>query len=330
MNSILLLRYLLIGTTIWAALIFHPRSIAAEFQPAEPITGSLTIVGSDTMAELIRSWSDQLMLHHPSMHIQLHAAGSGTAPPALIRGTTSVGAMSRPMSNTERQEFINAYGYPPVELTVALDAIAIVVNHNNPLEELSLLNVAGIFAATQTCQAAGTAIDSWQALFELEPEYTPGRHSLTGRSIQRFGRNAASGTYSWFRQHALCGADYLATVNSLPGNGAVVTAVQQTANGIGYIGIAFLTEDVKALALVTDTGISIAPALDSIRDGEYPFTRRLFLYINRPPGRRFTTEVQELLKLIYSGTGQATVSRVGLIALSEQLTQEAIADHQLN
>ncbi len=314
--------YLLV---VWCVSVSCQTIPAAEYQPAEPITGSLTIIGSDTMAELLRAWSGQLAKHHPDLRIQLHAAGSGTAPPALIRGTTNVGAMSRPMTPIESQEFIAAYGYPPIELTVALDAIAIIVNRDNPLNQLSLPQVAAIFAATPACSAPVTAITNWSTLFDAHSITTLDKQQpLAGRSIQKFGRNAASGTYAWFREHTLCGSDYLASVNGLSGNGAIVTAIQQTTNGIGYIGVAFLTAGVKALALASSDAAAITTSLENIGSGRYPLTRRLYLYVNRPTGRRFIPEIQELLQLIYSSNGQRTVNRVGLVGLSDELIQQAV------
>lgn len=304
------------------------------------LNGTLTIVGSDTMAELMQVWSDMLLIQYPDMRIQLHASGSGTAPPALIRGTTGIGAMSRPMTDRERQDFIHAHGYAPAELTVALDAIAIIVNHSNPLESVSMGQIAAIYGATQLCQPDIDAINDWRQLSAAQiADINPSKSvvdRLDGRSIQRFGRNAASGTYQWFREQALCGADYLNSINGLPGNGAIVTAVNQTANGIGYAGVAFLTAGVKALALSRETvtgagtNAAIAPSLNNIRSGEYPLTRRLYLYANRPPGRRFIPEVQALLKLIYSDSGQASVTRVGLVALPDALIDQTINAHQLN
>lgn len=295
------------------------------------LSGTLTIVGSDTMAELMQVWSDQLLAQHSDMHIQLHASGSGTAPPALIRGTTGLGAMSRPMTVRERQDFIDVHGYAPAELIVALDAIAIIVNHSNPLESISLAQIAAIFAATQQCQPAISAINDWQQLLGSNTQNRNAFvHQLDGRSLQRFGRNAASGTYQWFREQALCDADYLTSISGLPGNGAIVTAVTQTANGIGYTGVAFLTAGVKALALSTANTAATSPSVDTIRSGTYPLTRRLYLYANRPPGRRFIPEVQALLKLIYSDSGQASVTRVGLVALPDELIEQAINTYQLN
>ncbi len=297
----------------------------------DTLNGTLTIVGSDTMAELMQVWSDQLLAQYADMRVQLHASGSGTAPPALIRGTTGLGAMSRPMTARERQDFIDVHGYAPAELVVALDAIAIIVNHSNPLESVSLAQVAAIFAATQQCQPATQAINDWQQLFGANTQDSNTFvNQLDGRSLQRFGRNAASGTYQWFREQALCDADYLTSINGLPGNGAIVTAVTQTANGIGYTGVAFLTAGVKALALSTADATAISPSVNSIRSASYPLTRRLYLYANRPPGRRFIPEVQALLKLIYSDSGQASVTRVGLVALPDELIEQAINTYQLN
>lgn len=320
--------------SLWATLIFitlyfsintSVHSQASLYQPKSEVNGTLSIVGSDTMAELIQAWADNLSQHNPKLSIQLHAAGSGTAPPALTRGTANLGAMSRPMNNSEHQDFIRTYGYPATELTVALDAIAIVVNQNNPIDSLSLAQISSMFSANNQCHQAIQPIQNWSALLVGSPE-----HALYARSLQRFGRNAASGTYIWFRDNVLCGKDYRPTVNGLAGNGAIITAVQQALNGIGYVGIAFVTAGVKPLAITIDSAPPVTPTIDTMRSGEYPLSRQLYLYANRPPGRRFTPQVKEFLKMVYSPTGQATVTRVGLIALPEDTIAEVIETQQLN
>ncbi len=305
----------------------YPQPVSDDQQPAS-LSGTLTIVGSDTMAELMQAWTDRLLQAQPELRVQLHATGSGTAPPALIRGTTSVGAMSRPMNDHEQREFVSTYGYAPTEFTVALDAITIIVNRSNPLESLALTELAAIFSTQSNCypqQRAARQQGRWEAILAQDNADYPAEHPLRGRSIQRFGRNAASGTYAWFRDNALCGGDYLAAVNALPGNGSVVTAVQQSANGIGYVGVAFASAGVKALALSSRNAEPVTPSLEAIRNGRYPLTRQLYVYANRPPGRRLVPEIRALLGLIYSPAGQSLVTQTGLIPLPEAVIQQNTA-----
>ena len=181
---------------------------------AEALSGSLTIVGSDTLSTLVLRWSDAFRAHHPGVSIQLQTPGSASAPIALLEGAADIGAMSRPMSEEETARFEGRFGYAPTQVAVARDAIVVIVHPENPLSTITQRELDAIYSDTRRCGAA-SAILSWNA---LDP-------AASGRRILATGRNSASGTSEFFREKALCGGEYRADVVGWPGHGATVATV---------------------------------------------------------------------------------------------------------
>jgi phosphate transport system substrate-binding protein len=279
-----------------------------EYRPVAGVVGNLTAVGSDTLSALVTRWASQLHRYHPGVRVQLQAAGSSTAPPALVAGTTRIGLMSRPMREQERMEFEHKYGYPPLGIPVALDAMGIVVHRDNPLEKISLHQLDAIFSATHSC--GSKAFLEWGDL------------GLTGRwaarQISLYGRSATSGTYGAFRRIALCGGDFRLDVSEQPGWASIIQAVGATPSGIGYASFSTASPMVKQLPVSTDEYPSaVSPSRASIRDGRYPLTRALYIYVNRVPGKPLPTLEQAFLSLIMSRQGQQSILREGYVPLPE-------------
>ncbi|KAA0010714.1 phosphate ABC transporter substrate-binding protein [Billgrantia pellis] len=283
---------------LWLSLSF---SAAAN----EPV-GTLGMVGSDTMAGLMLRWGEQLAERHPGIRLQLQASGSASAPPALAAGTTRIGPMSRSMHDHERAAFIEAHGYAPVGVEVARDALVVIVHRHNPLEFLTLAQVDAIFSRTRRC-GAEHELTRWERL---------GVEAIEGR-IELHGRNPASGSYGLFRQRALCGGEYRRRLNEHPGAAAVVAAVTESPEAIGYAGLNHLTPGVKALALEAD-GNRYRPDAERVRQDDYALSRSLYLYTNLPPGEVLSGPERALLDLILSSEGQATVTELGFVALSDE------------
>lgn len=279
--------------------------VVSVAQGEEPV-GTLGIVGSDTMAGLMLRWGEQLSERHPGIRLQLQASGSASAPPALSAGTTRLGPMSRPMSGAEQHAFFQRHGYAALEVEVARDALTVIVHRHNALESLSLEEVDAIFSSTRRC-GAEQAITRWEQL---------GVGGRVGR-IELHGRNPASGSYGLFRQLALCDGDYRARLNEHPGSAAVVAAVTERREAIGYVGLNHLTAGVKPLSLESADGRFLEPDAEQVRRGEYPLSRSLFLYVNLPPGELLSGPERALLELILSPQGQRTVSELGFVALSD-------------
>lgn len=279
-----------------------------EYRPEPGVVGNLTAVGSDTLSTLVTYWASQLRRYHPGVRVQLQAAGSSTAPPALIAGTTRIGLMSRPMSARELQEFELKYGYPPLGIPVALDAMGIIVHRDNPLQSISLEQLDGIFSATHDC--GSQPMTDWGAV------------GLTGqwaeRQVSRYGRSATSGTYGAFRRIALCGGDFRLDVSEQPGSASIIQAVGTTTGGIGYTSFSTASPMVRQLPVsITPGKVAVSPSRSSIRDGRYPLTRPLYIYINRVPGESLPRLEQAFLSLVMSRQGQRAILREGYVPLPD-------------
>lgn len=276
---------------------------------ATPLSGTLGSVGSDTLGGLMVEWGARLAARHPQVRLQVQATGSGTAPPALVEGVTRIGAMSRPMTDAERGEFIARQGYPPLAVPVALDALTLFVHRDNPLDSLSQAQIEALFAATRFC-AHRPAVEHWG---ELGVDAS----GWAARGIVRFGRNTASGSHALFRQEALCGGDFRRDVNELPGSSAVVAAVGRSRGAIGYAGLGYPTAMVKVVALRDDQGTPRLPTHENVISGRYPLTRPLYLYVNLAPGETLPPLERAFFDLVLSHEGQAVVARQGFVPLPE-------------
>ena len=210
------------------------------FKKTSGISGNLSSVGSDTLANLMTFWAEDFKKQYPNVNVQIQAAGSSTAPPALTQGTANLGPMSRTMKDNEIQDFEKKYGYKPTAIPVAVDALAVFVHKDNPIKGLSMPMVDAIFSSTRKCGYEKTA-NTW------------GDTGLTGawasRTLQLFGRNSVSGTYGYFKEHALCKGDFKSNVNEQPGSASVVQSISNSINGIGYSGIGYVTSGVKAVPI---------------------------------------------------------------------------------
>jgi phosphate transport system substrate-binding protein len=313
--------------TAFLVLVLTATAIAAEeaarVDPALPdyaktsgVSGNLSSIGSDTLNNLMTLWAEDFKRIYPNVNIQIQGAGSSTAPPALAEGTANLGPMSRQMKGQEIEAFEVKHGYKPLGVAVAIDALTVYVHKDNPLQALSLPQVDAIFSATRKCGHAKD-IKTW------------GDVGLTGewatRDIQMYGRNSVSGTYGYFKEHALCNGDFKDTVNEQPGSASVVQGVTKSLNGIGYSGIGYRTSGVKGLALARAEGDEpVADTPENAIAGKYPLARFLFVYVNKHPNKPLAPLELEFLKMVLSKVGQLTVVKDGYVPLPAR-----IADKQL-
>ena len=270
-RKILGLAVLLLGGTALTANAAETAAGHAPYQTETGVSGNVTSVGSDTLANLMTLWAEQFKRFYPSVNIQIQAAGSATAPPALTEGTSNLGPMSRLMKSNEIEGFEAKYGYKPTAVPVAVDALAVFVHKDNPLKGLSIEQVDAIFSATRQCGNASD-VTKW------------GELGLTGewasRTIQLYGRNSVSGTYGYFKEHALCKGDFKNNVNEQPGSASVVQGVTKSLNGIGYSGVGYRTSGVRAVAIADKEGKFEEATEENALSGKYPLSRYLFIYVN--------------------------------------------------
>jgi phosphate transport system substrate-binding protein len=280
-----------------------------SYQKASGISGSLSSVGSDTMNNMMTFWAERFGKMYPNVKVQIEGKGSTTAVPALIGGTAQFGPMSREMRQAEIDQFEVKYGYKPTQLKTSYDALAVYVNKDNPIEKLTLAQVEAIFSKTRK-RGYKEDVKTW------------GQLGLTGdwasRPISLYGRNAASGTYGFFREHVFkVTGDYKTTVKEQPGSASVVQGVTEDRYGIGYSGIGYKTSGVKAVPLAeTDKGPFSDGAYAEVQSGKYPLWRFLLIYVNKKPGKPLDPLVAEFVKLIYSKEGQEDVVKDGYMPLS--------------
>jgi phosphate transport system substrate-binding protein len=304
--------------SILATISFSASAIDAEIAPyekVEGVSGSLSSVGSDTLANLMTLWAEEFKRLYPNVTVQIQAAGSATAPPALTEGTATLGPMSRMMKSEEVEAFEAKHGYKPTAIPVAVDALAIFVNKDNQLTSISIPQVDAIYSATRAC-GHDSDISQWSGL-GLSGD-------LGSQRIQLFGRNSASGTYGYFKEFALCKGDFKSSVNEQPGSASVVQGVTKSLNGIGYSGIGYKTASVKALPLSRkDGGEAIEPTPENAISGKYPLARYLYVYVNKHPNESLAPLEKEFMKLVLSKTGQAIVVKDGYVPLPAKVVEKA-------
>ncbi len=288
-----------------------------KYTKVSGISGNVSSVGSDTLANLMTLWAEEFKRVYPSVNVQIQAAGSSTAPPALTEGTSNLGPMSRLMKDNEIEAFEKKRGYKPTPIAVAIDALALFVHKDNPIEGLTLPQIDAIFSSTRTCGAEEDITD-WAQL------------GLTGpwadRSIQIYGRNSVSGTYGYFKQHALCKGDFKNTVNEQPGSASVVQSVSSSLNGIGYSGIGYTTSSVRAVPLASAPGKKfVAATAANAINGSYPLARFLYVYVNKEPGKPIDPVTLEFLRMVLSRSGQGVVVKDGYIPLPAAVSAREFA-----
>ena len=301
--------------TLILASMFLIKSVHADdLDPMLPdyvkvsgVSGNISSIGSDTLANLMTLWAEEFKKIYPNINVQIQAAGSSTAPPALTEGTSNIGPMSRAMKQGEVAAFEAHYDYKPTQIAVAIDALAVYVHKDNPIKGLSLPQVDAIFSATRKC-GYNSDITNW------------GQLDLTGawanRPIQLYGRNSVSGTYGFFKEKALCKGDYKNSVNEQPGSASVVQGVTKSLNGIGYSGMGYKTSGVKAVPLANVSGESFVEAVAAnISSGTYPLGRFLYVYVNKQPNKPLAPMEFEFIKMMLSKTGQNVVIKDGYIPL---------------
>ena len=286
-----------------------------DYQKASGISGNLSSVGSDTLANLMTLWAEEFNREYPNVNIQIQAAGSSTAPPALTEGTSNLGPMSREMKDDELEAFEDKYGYKPTAIPVAIDALAVMVNKDNPIKGLTIPQVDAIFSSTRKCGYASD-IETWGQA---------GVAVWGAKSIQLYGRNSVSGTYGYFKEHALCKGDYKSNVNEQPGSASVVQSVTTSKNGIGYSGMGYSTSGIRMVPLAKKEGQPFVEATpENAIKGAYPLTRYLYIYVNKKPNQPLAPLENEFMKMVLSKTGQQVVIKDGYITLPANVVEKVL------
>jgi phosphate transport system substrate-binding protein len=287
------------------------------YQKVSGVSGSLSSVGSDTMNNMMTLWAETFRKSYPNVKVQVEGKGSSTAPPALIAGTAQFGPMSREMRATEIDQFEAKYGYKPTQLRTSYDALAVYVHKDNPIKQLTLAQVEAVFGKSRR-RGFKENVTKW------------GQLGLTGewadKPISLYGRNSASGTYGFFKEHVLKNGDYKDTVKEQPGSASVVQGVTEDRYGIGYSGLGYKTSGVRIVPLAeTDKGPFSQGTYADVRAGAYPLWRFLYIYVNKAPGKPLDPLVGEFVRLIFSKDGQQVVVKDGYDPLPADIAKQELA-----
>lgn len=287
------------------------------YSEVEGLSGELTAIGSDTMLNVMTLWSRNFHSLHPGVVVNVEGQGSGTAPSALTEGLAQLGPMSRPMNDDELAAFVQSHGYPPTAIPVAIDGLAIYVHKDNPIDRLTLAQVDALFSATRNC-GHPEAITTWGQLVQVD--------DWAEAPIELYGRDPRSGTYGFFKQHALCEGEFGGDVLEQPGSAAVVHKVARSRYAVGYSGIAYRTPGVKALALARRKG---EPAYTwktaGFYSSNYPLSRHLYVYVDKPPGTSLDPLLLEFLRFGLSLEGQQLVLKDGFVPLPADVAARELA-----
>ena len=287
-----------------------------SYKPVSGVSGNVSSIGSDTLNNLMTLWAESFNKFYPNAKIQIEGKGSSTAPPALISGTAQFGPMSRPMKGTEIDQFEKKYGYKPTPIRTSVDALAVFVNKDNPIKCLTMAQVDAIFSKSRR-YGYKEDIKTW------------GQLGLTGewasRPISLYGRNSASGTYGFFKEHSLKNGDYKDEVKEQPGSASVVQGVTVDRYAAGYSGIGYATAGVRAVPLAEKEGAKCYEAdPDQAYAGTYPLARFLYVYINKAPGKPLDPVTREFVKLMVSKEGQEVVIKDGYFPVPATIAKEEL------
>jgi phosphate transport system substrate-binding protein len=287
-----------------------------DYKPKSGVAGKIDTVGSDTMNNLAQLWTEEFKRFYPSVSAAIDAKGSSNAIPALVNGSATFGPMSRDAKKSEIQAFNEKFGYDPVLLPTSIDMVAVYVNRNNPLEGLSFPEIDAIFSSTRKGGARAQA-KTWGQL--------GGTGELKDKKYECYGRNAASGTYGFFKEKVLKDGDFGDWVTENAGSSAVVQSVGANLAGIGYSGIGYRTPNVKPLKLAVERGGELVAAEpENAYSGKYPLARPLYLAINYDKRKPLDPLRAEFVRYILSKQGQMQVAKDGYLPLDAETALEVL------
>jgi len=286
----------------------------SPYKPVGALSGNLKSIGSDTMLHEMELWAEGFQAIYPNVKIEIEAKGSNTAPPALLSGNAQLGPMSRQMTPDEIGAFKAKFGYKPTAVLVAIDALAIYVNKNNPLQCVGMEQLERIFAADPK-SGGGKSIRTW------------GELGLTGewasKPIAIYSRNTLSGTYKFFKQHVLGGGDFKDATKMQVGSEAVVSAVADDKFAIGYSGIGYKTDGVRAVPLTAGRTCYDA-SFDNTYSRKYPLARGLYVYLLKDPKKPIDTLSGEFVKYVLSREGQIQSKEGGYYPITRNIREHEL------
>lgn len=297
----------------------------AAYVPGTGVSGAIVVAGSDTMQPLVARLASEFRRWQPDVKIAIQGGGTDAAlmqfveDQATIRrgdanprghqvsGSVAILASSRSLTEEEIRKFHSRYGYDPVEIPIALDAVAIYVNATNPIEGLTLEQLDAMFGRDRK-RGVLKEVTTWGQLGVAGWEEQP---------VRLYGRDKQSGTRTFFKHVALQDGELRADIREQPGSASEILAISRDPQGVGYAGIGFLASTVRVVPLAEKAGMPfVPPSAESASAGQYPLSRHLYLYAKRDPTSDMKAAILEFLKFVNSREGQQVVAKAGVYPLS--------------
>jgi phosphate transport system substrate-binding protein len=262
----------------------------------KPANAVIQDKGSDTMVNVAQVWAEEYRKVAPDVEVEVSGGGSGVGLAALIKGAVDIANASRDIKPTEIEQASRNTGKAPVGFTVGFDALVVYVHKDNPLSEITLGQLTEIYAE-------GGRVTRWSETGVKIP-------GAADDTIVRVSRQSSSGTYEFFREHALGNRDYRLGSRDLNGSKEVVELVGGTLTAIGYSGMGYATPAVKMLKVASKPGSpAVAPTVAAVHDKTYPLARSLHVYTLGEP----TGAVKQYIDWILSDAGQKVVEESGYV-----------------
>jgi len=246
--------------------------------------------GSDTVLPLAQREAENYLKDNKSANIVVTGGGSGVGISALLENTTDIAMSSRKIKFDEKSKFQQA-GKTVVEKIIAYDALAVIINPTNKVNQLSREQLEGIFTGK---------ITNWKDV---------GGDDL---AIVVYCRETSSGTYEFFKEYILKNKNYMSSVLSMPATGAIIQSVSQTKGAIGYVGLAYLNSNVKAVKVSMGGNTFVEPSIENAKNKTYPVVRPLFFYYEK----KAEGKVMPFINYILSPAGQETVVKEGYVPVN--------------
>ncbi len=330
MNSLIIQGVGLLVLMTAVAVTASPETARAQLKPvtdpqihayvrnASTMTGSLAVVGSDTMKSLTQQWESKLKEIYPHVDIKIKSSGSEQGLSALMEGKAQIGAVSRKLTSVEISEFAKRHGYEPTEVAVAADALAVFVHRDNPITGLTFRELDAMFCKERR-RGADKPITKWGQL-GLDAEWSQA-------DIWLHGRTSSSGTATFFRDQVCLNGEFSSKVVEEPGSASIVAEVMKDRYAIGFSGIGYKTSTVRPVPLSERSGDAFVEAtFETAINGTYPLRRHLYLYVDKPPKGELPPIVSEFVKFATSHEGQELVVKQGFYPLpTEELNRQSAA-----
>lgn len=284
------------------------RILSDALPPYEPVTGlsgEITSIGESTTTNLVARIAAEFRRMYPDVTLQVTASPISIGPAALLEGRADLVPMSRPLTPEEVQSFTKKYGYPPIEVKVAADALAIYVEKGNPVPGLTLGQLDGIFSRAQ--HRGGSSIEKWGQL-GLAGEWTD-------RQITLYGYGPDDGAHQIFQQQVLDGGAFRLSLRVEGGGSSIVQGVAADPGAIGFASVFFACKRVRVVPLAGADGRFYVPTEENVYSHRYPLIRFLYIYVNKPPRQPLGGPAAEFLLFLLSREGQQIVADGGNISL---------------